>query len=355
MIDFVLNGKAHGDVANALAAVDGDVSILRPYVGDDGNSYITVLNDSGEPEALVTNTPATLRKDDWQLLDDAIIRVAKPRLQAVGDLRSRGLEFNIPNGMAKTVFQTQTVSDIEPADVDMDGIRATTGDRPHFELTNLPLPIIHKNFSFSARQVMTSRNSSTPIDTTSAELAGRRVAEEAEKMLLGISSIADQFAYGGGTIYGYTDHPSRLTKAMTIATDTAWTPGTTVQEVLAMKRQSQDAGHYGPWKLYCSSDWDIYLDDDYSTQKGSNTLRQRLAAISGIESVETLDYLSANTMLLVQMTSDVVREVIGMELTTLQWQSMGGLQLNFKVMAIMVPQLRADFNDQMGLVHGTAS
>ena len=59
------------------------------------------------------------------------------------------------------------------------------------------------------------------------------------------------------------------------------------------------------------------------------------------------------TMLLVQMTSDVVRAVKGMQITTVQWESHGGMMLNFKVMCIMVPQIRADHNGNTGLVHGS--
>jgi len=54
---------------------------------------------------------------------------------------------------------------------------------------------------------------------------------------------------------------------------------------------------------------------------------------------------------IIQMTSDVVREVIGMDITTVEWDTIGGLQKNFKVMAILVPQLRCDQNDQSGIVH----
>jgi len=353
-MDFIMNGQAQGSVASTLMAHGGDPNAFRPYVGDDGRSYITV-NEAGELVARpLSNATATLRKDDWKILDAAVVKAAKPRLRAVADIRGMGLTFNIPNGMAKTVLETETQSDINEAIVSMDGLRKGAADRPEFELSNLPLPIIHKDFDFSVRQVMVSRNGGSPLDTTTAELAGRRVAETAEKLLLGTYG---SYAFGGGTIYGYTNFPSRLTKSMTTPTGIA-TSATTVSEVLAMKLQAQQAYHYGPYMLYCSTAWDVFLDDDYSSAKGDNTLRDRLKAIEGIQDVRTLDYLDTTgtsyIMLLVQMTTDVVREVIGMDITTVQWESKGGLQLNFKVMAILVPQLRADQNGNTGIVHGTA-
>lgn len=351
-MDFILNGQANGSVASQLMQNNFDVRCLRPYIGKDGRTYITQNVNGKQTPVPLNNATATLRKDDWKTLDTAIVKAAKPRLRFVGDLRSAGLTYNIPNGMGKTVLETETQGDISEAQISMDGLSRSQGDRPTFELNNLPLPIIHKDFSFSARQVMASRNGGSPLDTTTAELAARRVAEQAEQLALGTAS---SYAYGGGTIYGLTNFPSRLTKSMTLPTASGWTPATFVEEVLAMKNQSQAAYHYGPWRLYTSPNWDQYLDDDYSSAKGDNTLRERVAKIDGIQGISTLDYLSGYRAILVQMTSDVVREVMGMDITTAQWETQGGMQLNFKVMAIMVPQLRADQNSNTGIVDGTAS
>ena len=347
MSDFLYNGHASGDVASTLMANNFDPHVLRPYIGNDGKNYVTVNNGS---KSIVTNAPASLRKDEWIALDDVVLKAAQQRLNAVADLRAAGLQYNIPNGMGKTVLQYQNQSDISAASVSMDGLNQSDSDRPEYDLINLPLPIIHKDFRFSAREVLASRNGNSPLDTTVAELAARKVAEEAENLLLGVS---DSYAYGGGTIYGYTNFPSRLTKTMTAPSSS--NHATTVQEVLAMKTQSQDAKHFGPWFCYCSTSWDQYMDEDYSQSKGDITLRDRIGQIEGIDRPKTLDFLPANTLLLVQKSSDVVREVIGMDITTVQWEAKGGMELNFKVMGIMIPQLRKDFAGNTGIVHGSYS
>ena len=122
-----------------------------------------------------------------------------------------------------------------------------------------------------------------------------------------------------------------------------------------MRQSSVNAYHYGPWRLYFGTSWLQYLDEDYSSAKGDNTVRERLEAIDGITSVSTLDYLTGYQVLLVQQTTDVVREVIGMDVTTLQWETNGGMLQNFKVMAILVPQIRADQNSNTGIVHGNTA
>jgi len=347
-MDFILNGQATGSVAERMLQPGFEINSLRPYLDENGRSLQTVIRN-GKAEAIVSNAPASLRKDDWKLLDEAIIKAAKERLRVVADMNAAGLTFNIPNGMSKTVLESETQSDINDATISMDGLRQGRNDRPEFDLVNLPLPIIHKDFGYSTRQILASRNGGSPLDTTMAELAGRRVAETIEKLTLGVSS---SYAYGGGTIYGFTNFPQRLTFTITDPTG-AWTPDVLVSEILAMRNLSQQAFHYGPWAIYTGLAWDEYLDADYSAQKGDNTLRDRIEAIQGIDGVMTADYLTGFDIIMVQKTNDVARMVNGMGLTTVQWETNGGMKINYKVMAINIPQLRADFNGNTGIVHGS--
>jgi len=351
-MDFFLNGQAQGNVASTLLHNGFDIAALRPWQGKDGRSYIA-RNVGGKMTAVPTNNTATLRREEWKIIDESIITAAKERLRVISDLRSAGLVFNLPNGMGKTVLETETVGDITPATISMDPIRQSESDRPEYDLALLPLPVIHKDFFFSARQIAASRNSGASVDTTTAQLAGRRVAEEAEKLALG---VAPTFSYGGGTVYGLKNFPNRISRVITSPAAVGWTPNTLLNEVLAMRQDSVDNFHYGPWVLYTSPAFDLYMDNDYSALKGDNTVRQRLMQIAGITDIRSADYLGSGfCLLLVQQTSDVIRLVIGMDITTVQWETLGGMRLNFKVMAIMVPQIRMDFNSNTGLVHGATA
>lgn len=350
-MDFIHNGQASGSVAQLLMETGFNVNVCRPYNIDGRGTYITVVNkQTGKLEPkLIANATALLRKDDWIQLDKAIVAAAKPRLRAVKEIRQRGLTYTIPNGMGKTVLQTQTQSDISEADISMNGVRESQRDRPEFDLGNLPLPIIHKDFSFYLREIEASRNGGSPLDTTTAELAARRVAELAETLLVGTYGT---YKFGGGTIYGLVNSPERISAGIMGPDETGWTGKQLVRDVLHMKQLSQNQFHYGPWILFNAPAWDEHMDDDYSEEKGDNTLRERLAKIKDIVDVVTLDYLEGLDLVLVQLTADVIREVIGMDVTTLQWELHGGLELRFKVMCIMVPQIRADFNGNTGIVHG---
>lgn len=344
-MDYILNGKGHGDVADVLIANDFDPGVLRPYVGKTGRSFIT-----RNGKAVVTNTPATLRKDEWIQLDTAVIKAAQPRLKFVADVRGRGLQYIIPNGMGKTVLQSQNMGDINGAVISMDGLKHSENDRPHFDIENLPLPIIHKDWGFSARELATSRNGGSPLDVSMAEMAGRKVAETVEQLALGQLAT---YTFGGGTIYGLGNTPAALSKTITAPTDSGWTPATLLEEILEMREQSKDAFHYGPWALYFSPSWDQYLDQDFSSLYPNITLRERVAKITGISGIQSLDYMTDFDVAMIQMTSDIIRMVVGMEMVNVQWDTNGGLWKNFKTMCIIIPQFRTDQDGNTGLVYGT--
>ncbi len=350
MHEFIMNGIGSGPVADRLIACNGDAGILRPWVNKKGQQFYQ-LKGNKKPVRMTGNATTTMRKDDWLAIDDVVITAAKPRLKAVADLIGAGLTFNM-NGMAASSLQTETQSDMNRASVSMDGMRRNANDRPEFKDQTIPLPIIHKDINFSARNIIISRNGGSPLDLTSIALASARVAEEAEQMLIGNSEVANEYTYGGGTIYGYTDFPDALSKTFTQPSGAA-TDGTTfLTEVLAATQQLRDAFHYGPYVLYTGTSWQQFLGADFKA--GSDkTLQQRILEIDEISSIRPLDYLSGFNLIFVQMTPDVVREIMGLSITTVQWETHGGMQKNFKIMAIMVPQLRSDFNGRTGILNGS--
>ena len=353
MVDYILNGVAHGSVAKRLMKSGFDVNALRPYIGDDGRSYVT-MQVNGEPTAvpLVGNnaTDATLRIRQWQELDETVIDVSKQRLIAFNRLRSYPGSYTIRGGLGKTILQHQTMSDISRATISMDGKRRSESDRPVFDTTNFPLPIIHKDFEFGIRELDASQqNGGDPLDTSTARLAIQRCAEEVEFLTLGLGT----FSYGGGTIYGFMNYPQRITRVITSPEASGWTPATLIQEVMQMRQDSKDAFHYGPWDLYMGTAWDTYLDDDYKATYNSDTLRSRIKMINGIQEIISVDYISGYDAILVQRTPDVARPIIAMDMTVMEWASLDGMQMNYKVMCMLYPQLRCDHNGNTGIVHGS--
>lgn len=389
--DFILNGQGHGPVAGVLGESRFDTGLLRPFYGEDGRAYATVttgrktfdpVTNTYKPERVThklqdlmaagVSSPVfnatSLRKEEWTMFDRQIIKVARQRLRAWSDLAAAN-SFGGFDGMSKMILEHETMSDPGTAVVDMDGLSDGEQGSPKFQLEGLPLPITHADFFFSKRRLQISRNTGTPLDSTMAEAAGRRVAEMVEKTLIGVETGP---TYGGNSsqvggygrssrVFGYTNFSSRLTRTGLTA-PTGSNPEVTVAQVLAARDQLYNQNFFGPFMVYHSTDWDQYMDNDYARLGGNNasmTLRDRLRAIDGIQDVKRLDFMtptalsSTFNLIFVQMTSDVARAVNGMDLTTVQWESKGGMQLNFKVMCIWVPQLRADYNSQCGILHFT--
>lgn len=372
-IDFIQHGVGHGRVAQALMDSEFDVLTMRPY-RHNRRTYIAqpVLNRDGSPvmqeikngegkvvgysqkygpQDVTNSLVAAFRAQDWVQADDVVQRAARPKIKFVGDLRSKGLQYVIPNGFGKTILTYEDMGEIGDADIAMDPNKEGYNDRPGFGINHMPLPIVFKDCWFSSRALAASRNGTMPLDFTTLAQAAERCAELAEKLALGVAST---YQFGGGTVYGVTNFPGRLTKSMTLPSDVDWNGTVFLDEVLDMRQQAQNNYHGGPWILYTSMNWDKYLDHDYSNAKGTETLRSRVKMISGIQDVVTLDYLPGYTALLVELNASNVREVVGMEFTTIQWNPTP-FRTNFKVMGIMVPQVRADQNGKIGTVHGVAA
>lgn len=343
-----MNGSgmtAVGNVAQKLLANNMDPSVLKPWIGNDGRSYMTVMN-GGQPAVVPIANAATLRKDEWKHLDTAVMKAARDRLVGVADLIRLGLTYSVGNGLGKTVLEYEDVSELTEAELSMDGVTPSQKDRPEYDIKYLPLPIIHKDFSYNVRALAASRSGSMPLDTTTAEMASRKVSELLETILFqGYSS----YKFGGGTIYGYTDHPSANSVTLSVAwTDSGKTGSDILDDVREMKQASIDAKHYGPWILYVPTEYETVLDDDYKSES-DKTVRERILGISGINEVKVADKCPAGKCVLVETQSSTVRVVEGLPIQTIEWQVGGGMTTNYKVMTIMVPQIRADQEGNCGV------
>lgn len=325
---------------------DAQVSSFQEMLdakGYGGSVASKLLRNNMNVKCLRTNE--TLLHEEWLEIDKAVIEAAHLRQVGIADLRSRGLVYNM-NGMAKSVLAYQDMSDIEGANVSMDGVTPGERDRPQYNINYLPLPIIFKDFSFSLRELQESRNGSQPLDTTMAAAAANKVIEKAEEWLFQGSSA---FTYGGGTIRGYQDAPQRTTRA--IGTDWASDTGANIlTDVRNMKQDKINDRHYGDAILYIPTAYETVMDNDF-TVNYPITIRERILKMTGIQDIKVADQLTAANVMLVQMTANVVRIVEGLPITTVQWSSGDGLRIFFKIMTILIPQVRNDQQNRSGIVH----
>lgn len=329
------------------AQVDDGFALTKKGIEGVGGIANRLLAANMDPRVLRTND--TLLDDEWKLFDKTIVDICRQRMVGVQDLTTRGLTYNIPNGMGVTVLQYQNQSDMSAAALSMSGLTRGLNDRPDFGIGYLPLPIIHKDFQIDARTLAMSRRYNMPLDTTTAAVAAIKVSELAEDILF---NGYNSFAFGGGTIYGYTDFSGAQTGTIAEHWDDSATTGADIlTDVLAMKQKSINQKHFGPWIVYVPTVYETKLDEDYSLTTGvTNTIRERILKIGGIVDVKVADKMTSTKVVMVELQPQTARLVIGMQPTNLQWDTEGGMGLNFKVMAILVPQLREDQDGNCGIV-----
>jgi hypothetical protein len=329
-----------GDAGARLMANNFDVGVLRPW-REEGRGNFMAVNGSVVP----IYNDATLRYDEWKLIDQRVTAASRLPLRAWSDLLAAS-SIVIPNGMGVSTITHQTGSDPGEASVSLDGLTGDSSDRQLFDLTSTPLPIISSGFQYTLRELETGRKLGTPLDVTRAEQAGRRVAEKLERLTLGL----DAWTGFGAPLYGYTSYPSRLTA--TVTTPDGTNNATVLAEFLDMRQDLIDAKKTGPFRIYVGPSWDKWLDNDFKANSAL-TLRQRLLQVQGFTSISTLFDLPAYSVVMVQLDSGTADAITGMPLMTIQWDSSGGLVRNFKVMTIAVPRMKKDYNGSCGILHAT--
>jgi hypothetical protein len=408
-VDFITNNggnlSAEGSIAQAIVQnrfqnephVGFDPGLMRPVIQTDGKAYCHILtgkqvrNSAGEQVAERTYVPldrlisrgivpvayntAALPYQTWQRIDRAVLRASRDRLNAWNDLAAANLYGGF-DGMAVTGLVRDTMTDPGDAKVDMTGLTPDHSDAPLFVSDLIPLPIIHAGAEIDQRTLASTRNAGVPLDTTMIEACGRRCAETLEKMTVGtvdytgVQMVTSSTDFTKKELYGFRNQAYRITKT-DVTASASFVAGTFVNEIIAMLELARAQKFHGPFVLYYSTSWDQYMEYDYvvgTSAQGyttvDKTVRQRVEMLEKIQRVAACDvFTNTDELLLVQMNSDTVRAIDGMDWTTVQWSEQGGAQLRLRVMGIKVPELRGRFvgtsttvaNRICGIVHGTTS
>lgn len=348
-----------GSIGSRLLQFGGNYDALRPFVGADGRSYVSIANgkydDKGQPiyEAkLVHNAGATLSKNEWQYLDGVMVRVAKPRLKLVNLMRSAGMSRSFPGAYNHSVYQYERITDVDAATISMSPKSRGLNDRAAVDIVNMPLPIIHKEFSFEAREIAISRNNGQPLSTINLELGAAKVADAIESLVLGTWG---SYTYGGGTLYGLINHPSRQTGAFLNPSVAGWTPFMLYNSIIKMMQDALGQNQFGPFDLYYSTGLMQYMNRKMSDQYGSGSLLTNIKEISNLVNVEMLDFLTGNQLVLVQRNQATASVLVGMDMKLVQWATDGGETENFRIMAMILPLIQTDASSQCGIVHYTGN
>lgn len=332
----------------------------KPYINHAGQPVIAVntgrrdaQGNSIYKEQIVTN--ATLRKDEWIQLDDAVLEAARERLVIVDDLISGGLTQNA-GGLGTMISEWETASEMTDAEVTMDGESKVTGDRQAFGLSGVPIPIIHKDYTIGERVLLASRTRGASLDVTSASEAGRSVARKSEAMVFnGLDLGASNSAGNSYKVYGLTNHPDRAVQTISNWASGGVTEETILSEILSLLAELRtEQRAFGPFNLYIPAAYESRFEDDYKANS-DKTLLERVLQISSIKSIRVSDTLATGNVVLVEMTNRCIDLAIASDLVNVQWSSGSGFTNHYKAYAAWAPRLKVDSDGRVGWIHGSVA
>lgn len=343
------------DLFDRLMSVGMDAGALRPYRRrKDGKTVVSVLSNKRDKdgnrkrvEKVLANADTTLTKEAWLNFDQTVIDIARERLTLWNDLRGSAPPLVLTDGLGTTILEQQRRGDITPATQSMDGMRRGMADQPEYDKIGLPLPITHKDFDFSVRDIAVSARGGQPLDMTNVEMAAWHVANAVDDAVLG---AVDPFEYGGYSVWGYLSWPDALTGEITDPTDGGWTPDTLRNELLVCLKTLLDVQKTGPFDILYGKEWMPYMGKRYSADDSRSLKSVLTTDIEGISNCTLHTKIPGFKLIIKERSAMTARAVIGMEIQTVQWETMGGMRKNFKVMCIMVPQLRCTITGQAGVL-----
>jgi len=340
-------------------------TFFEPLNTMNGSRLQLLMKSNFNLQSLRANGP--LLEKEQQAIDTMVIKVAQERLTVTSALINRGLSLVLDNPLGHTEVKHHTMGELAAAQTGMEPRAQHRGDAPAPRTPVVtPNPLTWIDFQLSAREVAASQNLGTNLDLSEPEAAARQVGEQIENIVINGGGV-----YGGNTVYGIVTAPNRST--FTFESNHAWdNAGKTGADILA-DVQSAIAlatadNMFGPFLLLIPEDYNDELENDYGDYY-RGTIRERLLAMQKIADILPAGKMPADTIALVQPTSDVIRLIVGdlggrrqmgedvppVPITVVFWEEDGGFGLNFKIIADVVPQIKSTSSSQSGVVIGTPS
>ena len=294
-----------------------------------------------------------LMRDEWVEVDRTVLEAARYPLRAVADLRSRGLTRRL-GGIGSVVSRWYTSSEVTAAAINMTGRGGAERDLPDLIEQGVPVPVIFKDFEIDARALEASRRMGDGLDMTVVAEATRVVAEAQENLLINGASVR----LNGLPLYGYRNHPNRNTDTATNYGGGDWGTITNILPTVAgMISAANGDLHYGPFVLYVSQTQYNQASLVHYTDGSGETPLDRIKKMPMIADVVMLpaNTLPDGELLLVQMSSEVVRWAEVFDIQVREWASPDGMSDMMKVLAIATPEVKARQDGKSGIVHATGS
>ena len=322
--------------------LNASVTDLRSF---SSNAPARLIGSGFRVNALRTN--ALLLPEEWKEIDASVQDVARANLNGIGDLRQYGLVHPL-GGLGTIISQYNQLSDMEDAEVDMSGVTPGRQDRVEYTPVSLPVPVIHKDFSLNIRHLEASRRLGDALDTTESRVATLKVIEKQEDLLFNGAA----FKVSGNAIYGYTNHPNRNT---VVALGDFGTISNIYPTINAMVAAAEADNYNGPYGIYVSRNQYAEMREIYSDGSGQSAMQRCLDSIPQLRFIKPSSKLTDGSLVLATLVRDVVDLAVAQDIVPVEWETVGGLVMNFIVMCCLVPRVKSDAEGHSGIVHCTGA
>ena len=299
------------------------------------------------------------KKDEWEMLMNAVIEAKRERMNGVQHLRDRNLVRQI--SFFNQVPQWNVRSEFTRANQNMTGESRGQQDGIDYRLDGISVPVTYKEFHIGERELGTSRLFGEALDTGNVVEATRVVAEELERTLWNGSAAFLQNAQ----TYGYLNHPTTVANSDTAANygggsfaafDGAVANDNILPTIKGMIQAATQERVFGGLVLYVSSTQYEDMSLTYYTDQDVTPLDriERFRQIVAVHPVDTT-YLPDGNLLMVPMDRMTVEWFEAMPIQIREWASADGMTHNFKVLAVSAPAIKDDYNNRNGIIHATGA
>lgn len=326
----VASGLGHGKVPNLEVLLGSGLSVAE----------------------LRSATP--MEADAQRIIDRTVVQVGLERLVVVADILAAGLTYPLADPLSVLEINWQQESKSGGAQRTMDPRARGENQLPDRRTKRLPVYLTTDDFNLGVRTLRASERVGAPLDTSGVATATRRVNEAIEDAMINGAGLQ----IDGMSTPGLLNAPNVNTITLTSSWNTAWssTLGESIRaDVMRAISKLQSDKKYGPYGAYVGVNYGNALTADFKANGDRSILSRLREIVAGGRNfdIKVADQMPDDTLLVFQMTSDVVDIVTGMSPTNITWKSPDGFTFYNLVMAIMIPRVRDDYDGNSGIVVGT--
>jgi len=231
----------------------------------------------------------------------------------------------------------------------------TEGDNRTVDFSEqvVPIPVTHADFSLDWRKLTNMENMpGDMIDTSHISQATRRVSEKLEELLFrGDSSIN----INGNSLEGlmnFSDAVDVTSGTPSLSGDWGGTPGNIYDDVRNWIERAYDVNYTGPYTLFLNyTQLHEIRQVDAEGTGDIGTAEDRLEALPELDRIVPVQELDDSEGVLVDMSEEVLDLSIAADIQAVEWESHGGMKANYKVMAVLAPRLKSDYEGNTGILY----